>query len=245
MTSQREKALSQTLRAALGVRDLLYAGVYQPGERLSEIALSEKLGLSRTPTRAALARLEQEGLVELIPSGGYAVRTFSKNDIVDAIELRGVLEGTAARLAAERGVDTALMTQMFEILDRLDVIVDVPTDALDFEAYHECNAVFHDLLKKLSGSRVIRQEIERATNLPFADPSAFLTAQVDFPGFRASLLVGQAHHRGIVEAVANKEGTRAESLAREHARLARRNLDYVMENQSIKERLPVLSLIQS
>ncbi len=229
----------------MGVRDLLYAGVYQPGERLSEIALSEKLGLSRTPTRAALARLEQEGLVEQIPSGGYAVRTFSKNDIVDAIELRGVLEGTSVRLAAERGVDSALMTQIFEILDRLDGIVDVPAKDLDFEAYHECNAVFHDLLKSLSGSRVIHQEVERVSNLPFADPSAFLTAQVDFPEFRASLLVGQSHHRGIVEAVAKREGARAEALAREHARLALQNLDYVMKNQSIRQRIPVLSLIDN
>ena len=104
MGRQSEKSLSQTLRAALGVRDLLYSGIFRPGERLSEISLSERLGLSRTPIRAALARLEQEGLVELIPSGGYAVRTFSEADIIDAIELRGVLEGTAARLAAERGV---------------------------------------------------------------------------------------------------------------------------------------------
>jgi GntR family transcriptional regulator of vanillate catabolism len=52
---------------------------------------------------AALARLEQEGLVDAIPSGGYAVRSFTREDVIDAIELRGVLEGTALRLAAERG----------------------------------------------------------------------------------------------------------------------------------------------
>jgi len=243
MGRQSEKSLSQTLRAALGVRDLLYSGIFRPGERLSEISLSERLGLSRTPIRAALARLEQEGLVELIPSGGYAVRTFSEADIIDAIELRGVLEGTAARLAAERGVSDDYLDAVQRTLSELDDIVAPPVEDLDFERYHECNAVFHDQLKNLSGSKIIRQEIERVTNMPFADPSAFLKAQVDFPEFRASLQVGQEHHRAIMDAVANREGARAEALAREHARLAKRNLDHVMRNQTLKDSVPGLFLV--
>lgn len=243
MARQSEKSLSQTLRAALGVRDLLYAGAYKPGERLSEIALSDRLGLSRTPIRAALARLEQEGMVELIPSGGYAVRSFSAADIIDAIELRGVLEGTAARLAAERGVSDGYLDAVFRTLSELDDIVAPPVEDLDFERYHECNAVFHDQLKNLSGSKIIREEIERVTNMPFADPSAFLKAQVDFPEFRASLLVGQEHHRAIIDAVANREGARAEALAREHARLAKRNLDHVMRNETLKDSVPGMFLV--
>lgn len=243
MSRQSEKSLSQTLRAALGVRDLLYSGSFRPGERLSEIALSDRLGLSRTPIRAALARLEQEGLVEVIPSGGYAVRTFSEADIIDAIELRGVLEGTAARLAAERGVSDQLMDALAGTLAELDEIVSPPVEDLDFERYHEWNAIFHDQLKNLSGSKIIRQEIERVTNMPFADPSAFLKAQVDFPEFRASLQVGQEHHRAILDAVANREGARAEALAREHARLAKRNLDQVMKSQTLKDAVPGLFLV--
>ncbi len=243
MGRQSEKSLSQTLRAALGVRDLLYSGTFRPGDRLSEISLSDRLGLSRTPIRAALARLEQEGLVELIPSGGYAVRTFSEADIIDAIELRGVLEGTAARLAAERGVPDDYLDVVQKTLSELDVIVAPPIEELDFERYYECNAVFHDQVKNLSGSKIIRQEIERVTNLPFADPSAFLKAQVDFPEFRASLQVGQEHHRAIIDAVAKREGARAEALAREHARLAKRNLDHVMRNQTLKDSVPGLFLV--
>lgn len=243
MSGKSEKSLSQTLRAALGVRDMLYSGRFQPGERLSEIALSDRLGLSRTPVRAALARLEQEGMVEIIPSGGYAVRTFREADIIDAIELRGVLEGTAARLAAERGVPENALDAVYKNLADLDEIVAPPVEDLDFERYHECNAIFHDQLKSLCGSKIIRQEIEKVINLPFADPSAFLKAQVDFPEFRASLLVGQEHHRAIIDAIANREGARAEALAREHARLAKRNLDYVIRNESLKESVPGLSLV--
>lgn len=243
MGRQSEKSLSQTLRAALGVRDLLYSGTYRPGERLSEISLSDRLGLSRTPIRAALARLEQEGLVEVIPSGGYAVRTFSEADIVDAIELRGVLEGTAARLAAERGISDDYLKAVSKTLRELDEIVAPPVEDLDFERYHKCNAIFHDQLRNLSGSTIIRQEIDRVTSMPFADPSAFLRAQVDFPEFRASLQVGQEHHRAIIDAVAKREGARAEALAREHARLAKRNLDHVMRNQTLKDSVPGLFLV--
>src|SRR5690606_28557438 len=77
---------SQTFKALLGVRDLVLSGGVAPGERLSEAALAERLGISRTPLRAALARLQQEGLLEQIPSGGYTVRSFTIADIFDAIE---------------------------------------------------------------------------------------------------------------------------------------------------------------
>ena len=91
--------MSQTLAALLRLRDLILEGGLAPGERLSELAVVERLGVSRTPVRAALARLEHEGLVEALPGGGYAVREFSRADVNDAIEIRGVLEGLAARLA--------------------------------------------------------------------------------------------------------------------------------------------------
>ncbi len=243
--NQEGKSSSQTLKAILGIRDLVYSGDVAPGERLSEIAISEALGLSRTPVRGALVRLEQEGLLEMIPSGGYAVRAFSHADVVDAIELRGVLEGAAARLAAERGVAPAKMTTLKTLMVDLDKIVAKPPLDLDFPAYMTCNATFHDLLSGLSGSDIIRREIERVTRLPFAGPSAFLTAQMDMPEFRKSLFIGQAHHRAIVDAIEMREGTRAEALAREHAVLARQNLDIVIEDESISGKIPGFFLISA
>ena len=71
-----------------------------PGSPLDETRLSEHFGMSRTPIRAALMRLEQEGLLQALPNGGYGVQTFSERDSADAIELRGTLEGLLARLKA-------------------------------------------------------------------------------------------------------------------------------------------------
>jgi GntR family transcriptional regulator of vanillate catabolism len=240
---RQEKGSSQSLKAVLGVRDLVYSGEIAPGERLSEVTLAERLGLSRTPVRAALARLEQEGLLQSIPSGGYSVRAFTHADIIDAIELRGVLEGTAARLAAERGVQPGRISALNKLLVELDRIVEPGPQDMDFVAYIERNAAFHDMLASLSGSEIICREIERVVRLPFAGPSAFLNAQVDIPAFRASLAIGQAQHRAIVEAIEMREGARAEALAREHSRLARHNLDYVMQDRTLLHRVPGLALV--
>ncbi|MCV0395111.1 MAG: GntR family transcriptional regulator [Rhizobiaceae bacterium] len=235
--------MSQSLKALLGLRDLVYSGGVAPGERLSEVALSERLGLSRTPLRAALARLEQEGLLEQIPSGGFAVRSFTREEVIDAIELRGVLEGTAARLAAERGVPPARMVAIRNVVAELDAIVAVPVDAMDFDAYVARNASFHDMLTGLCGSAILRREIERSVALPFAGPSAFLNAQTDIPAFRKSLVIGQGHHRAIVEAIELREGARAEAVAREHARLARANLIFVSGDRDLMARVPGLALM--
>lgn len=244
MIDVQKRQQPQSLKALLGVRDLVFSGQARPGERLSEIAIAEKLGISRTPIRAALARLEQEGLLELIPSGGYAVRSFTRDEVIDAIELRGVLEGTAARLAAERGVQPAKLRAIKELLRGLDETMAARPEDMAFDRYVDLNAEFHEALAGLSGSETIRREIERVTQLPFASPSAFLDKQADVLEFRRSLVIGQAQHRAIVNAIELREGGRAESLAREHGRLARQNLEYVIEHdRSLMRRVPALALV--
>ncbi len=242
MTEKAERAM-QSQRALMGVRDLVISGGIRAGSRLSEVALAEKLGISRTPLRAALARLEQEGLVEAIPSGGYAVRSFTREDVIDAIELRGVLEGTALRLAAERGVAPARMGELHRLLAELDLTQKGEVEEMNFDAYVDLNAAFHEKLWSLA-SQTISREIERVTSLPFASPSAFLDKQADVMAFRRSLYGAQAQHRAMVNAIELREGARAESLAREHARLARQNLEFVLDqDRSLIRRVSALSLV--
>src|SRR5690606_4103927 len=132
----------QSQRALMGVRDLVISGEIRAGARLSEVALAEKLGISRTPLRAALARLEQEGLGEAIPSRGDAVRSVTREDVIDAIELRGVLEGMALRLAAERGVAPARMGELHRLLAELDQAQQGEVEQMDFDRYVDLNATF-------------------------------------------------------------------------------------------------------
>lgn len=132
------------------------------GARIAELTLVERLGVSRTPIREALLRLEQEGLLHGLPSGGYAVRTFSETDVADAIELRGTMEGLAARLAAERGADALLLAQAAQCLDAIDQVLQ--PQALDddgFARYVALNAQFHHLLARMVGSDLVVRELER------------------------------------------------------------------------------------
>lgn len=180
----------------------------------------------------------------LIPSGGYAVRSFSRQEVIDAIELRGVLEGTAARLAAERGATPARMKSIREVVSQLDEVLRADAHAMDFNRYEALNGKFHHLLWDLAGSDLLRREIERMTSLPFASPNAFVNTQVDVPAFYRTLVVAQAQHKSIVAAIELREGARAEGLAREHARLARQNLDFVLEEQpDLRRKVLALALM--
>src|SRR6478609_10785146 len=173
---------SQAVKAQLRLREMILAGDLPAGARIAELAIVEKLGVSRTPIRAALMRLEQEGLLQALPNGGYAVRTFSELEVSDAIELRGTVEGLAARLAAERGASAQVLEQGRECLAQIDALLARP--ALDDEAflrYVNLNEQFHNLLSDLCGSAVIARELERVVNLPFASPSGFVLVQSDSP----------------------------------------------------------------
>src|SRR5262247_2462164 len=117
-----ENEATQAGRAVLMLRELVLKGQFPPGEHLSEPQLVARLGVSRTPVRQALSRLAHEGLLYTAGNGRYRVREFTLADVWDAIELRGVLEGTAARLAAERAASAAEMETIHGIQARLDAI---------------------------------------------------------------------------------------------------------------------------
>jgi GntR family transcriptional regulator of vanillate catabolism len=234
---------SQTVKAQLSLRELLLSGEFPPGTRMAELPLVERLGVSRTPLRLALATLEHEGLLENLDGGGYAVREFTQADIHDAIELRGVLEGTAARFAAERGASREQLARMRQLSAEMDPLVH-RADVDSFWEYVERNQAFHALLLEAAGSRVLERALERIVSLPFASPSAFVQGQAEIPESREILVIAQDHHRGLIEAIDRREAARAESLAREHARVARRNLEIVLRNREVLENIPGASLIK-
>lgn len=225
-------ASSQTTRALLELRNLILNGELQPNERLSELAVVERLGVSRTPVRAALLRLSEEGLLDEIPGGGFAVKEFTERDVHDAIELRGTLEGMAARFAAEHGASPALLAEARDVVASIDAIIDnVGSDPADFTRYVQLNERFHNLLITMSGSDLLAREFERMTRLPFASPNGFVRAQALAPESKLILTIAQEQHRGVLEAIELRQSGRAEGLMREHARLAHRNLRYALGNR--------------
>ena len=243
-TATDDASASQAVKAQLRLREMILAGELPGGARIAELALVERLGVSRTPIRAALMRLEQEGLLEALPNGGYAVRTFSERDVADAIELRGTVEGLAARLAAERGVAAVVLAEARGCLSEIDRVLERP--ALDDEAftrYVALNQGFHNLLSEMCGSPVLARELERVVSLPFASPSGFVVVQADSPRARDMLVVAQDQHRQVLEAIERREGARAEAIMREHSRLAQRNLREAVQAPDAR-RMPGVRLIR-
>lgn len=231
-------------KALLGLRQMVLDGEFEANSRLPETSLAERLNVSRTPLREAMARLVEEGLLERNETGGCRVASFTTADILDAIELRGVMEGTAARLAAERGVSPGRLAECRELLERIDIALDASSGGIDFDGYIELNARFHEMVSELAESAIIAREVSRTSRLPLASPSAFLQGQAFQPEFLSSLIQAQQQHKAIIDAIGHREGARAEALAREHARLARKNLERAMSTDTGgAKRVPGLALV--
>jgi GntR family transcriptional regulator of vanillate catabolism len=239
---------SAQVRALLRLRELVLSGELPGGSRIAEMAIVERLGVSRTPVRAALLRLEQEGLLQALPNGGYVVQTFSERDVSDAIELRGTLEGLLARLAAERGADAEALADARHCLAAIDGVLAAP--ALDdhaFSRYVALNSRFHVLLWELADSPAIARQLEKVLSLPFASPSGFVVMQAHSAQARDMLVVAQDQHRQVLDAIERREGARAEAILREHARLAQRNLREVLAAHTrglAPASLPALKIIR-
>ena len=237
-----DTARSQTTKATLGLRELIFAGELAPDERVPEIGLAERLGVSRTPLRLALGTLAHEGLLRPLRGGGFVVCSFSLSDVADAIELRGVLEGTAARFAAERLESPSELAELAAVTEQLDAVVGRHAPVL--ERYVELNDAYHRALVGLAKSDSLGRAIANVVALPFASPSALLASQAALAREREILVVAQHQHRMLLEAVQAGHGARAEDIAREHARLARLNLELVLESESALEQLPGAPLLR-
>jgi GntR family transcriptional regulator, vanillate catabolism transcriptional regulator len=196
---------------------MILRGELAPGERLGEVALAERLGVSRTPIRQALPALAREGLLAAAGRRGYVVRSFSPQDVLDAIETRGLLEGLAARRIAERGASPELIRSLKECLSQGDAILAKRRfESADEQRYGEMNGRFHALIVEGAASRIVADALARNDHVPFASAKA-----VAFSRDSAELLpiLSYAHrqHYAIVQALENREAARVEALMREHA----------------------------
>jgi len=238
----RRSDSTQITRALLMLREQILDGEFTPGQRLSELPLVDRLGVSRTPLRLALATLEHEGLLARLPGGGYTVREFTKAEVADAIELRGVLEGTAARFAAERGAGRRELRAMADLNDQMAVLMD-PGQRDFFTRYVALNERFHARLLKLAGSSQLERVWAGVVALPFAGPSAFVLTESELSESHQILRFANHQHAALLNAIEHRQGARAEGVAREHARIALANLELVMRERATLGRIRGVSLI--
>lgn len=198
------------------LREMLLSGNLMPGTRLQEVSLSERFGVSRTPLRAALTVLAEEGLLTRRPSRGFEVRQIVVQDVLDAYDVRGTLEGMACRLCAENGIDEAIRLRLAASLEQGDAIATTKLSDEDaFLHWRKANAAFHDTILEAAGNLCLRDVTLRTMRFPFA--SQWVGRWRDPQRYREP----QQMHHAIYDALVRREAVRAEALMREHIYLAK------------------------
>jgi len=217
---------TQLTEAIVRLREMILRGDLAPGQRLAEAPVAEQLGMSRTPVRQALPLLAQEGLLTEHETRGYVVRAFTAADVIDAIDVRGVIEGLAARRVAERGASKAFVRALRTCLDDGDAILRRRRiEESDEASYAEMNARFHDLILQEAGSSILSASLERNNHVPFAAPQALAFDKSDLERMYDLIHYAHRQHHGIVEALERGESGRAEALMREHANTVKASIN--------------------
>ena len=208
---------TQLSQAIVRIREMILRAELAPGQRVAEAPLADLLGMSRTPVRQALPLLAQEGLLSEHETRGYVVRAFTAADIVDAIDMRGALEGLAARRVAERGASKALLRELRACLEDGDAILSKRHVDEDEGLYAEMNERFHGLILAESGSPLIAEALARNSRIPFAGAQAVAFDRGHLEQMYDMLRYAHRQHHGIVEALERGQSARVEALMREHA----------------------------
>ncbi|MBD3788307.1 MAG: GntR family transcriptional regulator [Sphingomonadales bacterium] len=185
--------------------DEIRSGALAPGARLREIELAERLGISRTPVREAIRQLESDGLVTHLPRQGATIRSLDHAEVVELYEMRAVLEGTAARLAARAASDLELA----ELAALNAELAAVPAGA----QAREINRIFHRTLIEAARNRfLIKAMSALQKTLLILGPTTL--AEPD----RAVAAV--AEHGAVLEALRARDGAGAEAAMRAHVEAA-------------------------
>lgn len=200
------------------LRSLILTGHFPPGAHLQEVALAGLLGYSRTPVRTALNSLALQGLLHYRPNGGYQVRRFTIDEIVEAYEVRATLEGMACRLAAERGLNTAAQEQLRSYVSGMETLFDKGEAGFDRAQWRSMNQGLHGTILAGAGSRTLAEFVEQAQLGPMASPHVIATIN----HAKSFALIYQAHldHVHVVDAILRGQSSRAEARMREHLHVA-------------------------
>ena len=199
------------------LREAIRNGVLKPGERIMEIQLAEELGVSRTPVREAIRKLELEGYVVMMPRRGTYVANMSIRDINEIFEIRTALESLSNGLAAEHITDEEL-----EHLQRLLVIIGGYIKDGNIEKIVETDIEFHDLMYHAARNQRLVGIISNLRD----QLTRFRTLSMSYPGRLEATL---DEHRTIVEAIANGDRKAASKAAEQHMENSEKTLLKAMD----------------
>ncbi|USD62463.1 GntR family transcriptional regulator [Vibrio sp. SCSIO 43140] len=206
----QEKKSNQS-RSEVAYQKLLQAirhGELTPGTRVREIEVAEMLGISRTPVRDAIRRLESDGLLIHLPRQGAVIKQLDQKEVIELYEVREVLEGTAARYAARHASEIELA----ELEDFNDIML---SNAKDPIKVAEANRLFHQALYRAGNNRYLIDALNSLSNA-----LTLLGGTTLQEGERTQ--TAYQEHQAIIDAIRQRDGDKAEQAARHHIQQAHR-----------------------
>lgn len=208
-TSAQNKGVSRSEVAYSNLRAAIHSGRFRAGDRMREVEIADMLGISRTPVRDALKRLEADGLLVAAPRRGLVVAELDQQQVTELYAVRDVLEGLAARLAAQHA-SPAEIAAMQDLLQR-----QARSHEDDLPALARLNRLFHDIVYRAARNRYLVEVLDSFESSLALLPGTTYIA----PGRAASAM---KEHAEMVEAIERRDPAGAEALARHHVRSAER-----------------------
>lgn len=220
--SNSDSQPTRSLNITEALREQLLQGEFPPHARLQEIALAERMGVSRTPIREALSVLARDGLLEYAPNRGYTVRHFSLDDILSAFRVRAVLEGLGCRLLAEQGLADDTEQRLQQALRRGEQLLqEAQLQQGQFDEWRDMNKAFHLAILLATQNDLLVRFAKISRNIPIVFNGSF--KWYSMKDFHRS----QDHHEVIYSALKNRQPERADFMMQEHilqaAEILRRN----------------------
>lgn len=211
--------MSSGQQVLLKLRKMIISGELEGGARIAEIPTAVLLGVSRQPVRIAFRLLEQEGLLIKNPTRGYTVREISGKLVHDALEVRGVLEGLAAKTLAEQGLSEEQKKTLQHCIQETEKLFNETAEFGDteLERYHHFNVIFHDTIIEGAQNVALIQALAKNNQLPMASAQAITYDQNQALSEYRRLHYAHLQHCSIFDALVNRQAGRAETLMREHS----------------------------
>jgi len=211
--------MSSGQQVLIKLRKMIIAGELEGGARVAEIPTAELLGVSRQPVRMAFRLLEQEGLLIKNSTRGYTVREISEKLVNDALEVRGILEGLAAKTIAEQGLTEEQKKTLQNCIVETEKLFDGKTEFGDheLERYHHFNVIFHDTIIQGAQNVALIQALAKNNQLPMASAQAITYDQTQALSEYRRLHYAHLQHCSIYDALMHRQAGRAETLMREHS----------------------------
>lgn len=220
----------QTLREKIleTIRESILKGTLKPGEKVAEPELAERFGISRTPIREAFRQLESEGYLTVIPRKGAVVTDLSERDVEEFYAIKSILEGFAARLAAER-----LSEREIERLESINERLGELADDGDVKTFFRVHGEFHDLFIRAGGNEKLCELIGQL-GMRF---NRLRMASLSLPG---RMQISVQEHEKLIAAFRGRDAETADNLVKKTAIIGAQVLIESMASEQGREYKPAI-----